>query len=839
MSKYLIIVESPAKAKTLGKYLGNDYQVLASYGHVRDLVPRAGAVDTENDFKMNYELIARNADHVEKIVAAAAKAEAIYLATDPDREGEAISWHLANILAERGVSAAKPVQRVAFHEITERAIKQALAHPRALALDLVDAQQARRALDFLVGFNLSPLLWRKVLAGLSAGRVQSPALRLIVEREREIGAFRSQEYWKITAQLPEFGAVLSHYRGEKLGQFAFTTEATANAALAELKAAGPELTVSALQTRERQRHPTAPFITSTLQQEAARKLHLGAQRTMRIAQNLYEAGHITYMRTDSVNLADEALEALRALIGSQYGAAYLPPEPRRYKTKAKNAQEAHEAIRPTDCNRRNIDGSSEEQALYDLIWKRTIASQMSSALLEQTSVDLTLGPGVFHASGSVIKFAGFMGVYLEDSDDETSSDEALLPALQLGQRLAWTDIVGSQHFTQPPPRFSDASLIKALELYGIGRPSTYASIISTLLQREYVFNENRRFQPSSIGLVVNDFLVKHFERYVDYAFTAQLEDDLDAISRGETPWKELLRRFWADLARRIEEKKDVPRQEVMQARELGLDPKSGKPVSVRLGRFGPFVQIGSKDDEEKPTFASIPAQKNMETLTLTEALALFTLPRSLGLTEDGEEMWANNGRFGPYIRFGRRNVSIPKEEDPLTISRERALELVAAKITQEQNKHIKTLEHEGQTLQILNGRFGPYVSDGSTNASIPKTLVPAELELEQCLELLAKARERKAQRAAKAAAKTTPAPASKTRGGRKKAAAEALPPEDATPKPKRGRKKASPEATDEVPKTQRGRKKTSEASAAAAPSPDAPPPTPAKRGRKKAAPAEA
>ncbi len=771
MSKYLIIVESPAKSKTLGKYLGEDYTVLASYGHVRDLIPKAGAVEPTNDFKMNYELVERNIPQVEKIVAAMAKAEALYLATDPDREGEAISWHLATILRERDVIGGKPVHRVAFHEITERAIRQAMANPRPIALDLVNAQQARRALDYLVGFNLSPLLWRKVQAGLSAGRVQSPALRLVVEREREIQKFQSREYWKITSQCGDFTAQLHSWRGEKLEQFHFNDGATVAQVIEQLKQAGPHLTVQSIQAKERQRHPAAPFITSTLQQESARKLHFSAQRTMRAAQNLYEAGHITYMRTDSVNLAQEAVAAMRDLIARDYGAPYLPAQPRVYKTKAKNAQEAHEAIRPTNFQLRSVDAGDDEQKLYQLIWQRAVASQMSSALLEQTAVDLTLGDGLFHATGSTIKFAGFMGVYLEGNDDESNSDrETLLPQLAVGQEIPWQDMVGSQHFTQPPPRFGDASLIKELEFHGIGRPSTYAAILSTLQQREYVFNENRRFQPSSIGMVVNDFLVKHFEKYVNYEFTAQLEDDLDAVSRGEEDWKALLRRFWQDLERRIEEKKDVSREEVMQARELGRDPKSGKPVSVRLGRFGPFVQIGSKDDEEKPLFASIPANRNMETIGLEEALELFKLPRDLGLTDSGEPISTNNGRFGPYIRYGSKYVSIPKEEDPLTISRERALELINEKILADQKKYIKALEHEGQALQILNGRFGPYVTDGVINASIPKSIVPEEISVSQCLELLEKSRERRAKRGLKAPAKKTAAKKTTKKATAKKAA---------------------------------------------------------------------
>lgn len=790
MSKNLLIVESPAKANTLKKYLGEDFTVLASYGHIRDLIPKSGAVEPENQFHMNYELIARNADHVEKIVQTAEKAQTIYLATDPDREGEAISWHLLTILQERAVLKDKVVHRVVFHEITEKAIKQAIANPRTLAQDLVDAQQARRALDYLVGFNLSPLLWRKVQPNLSAGRVQSPALRLIVERDRAIQAFQPKEYWSIHAEFKEFKAHLTHYQGEKLHQFSITNEQDAQKALQDLIKEGA-VTVADVSAKERQRHPTAPFITSTLQQESARKLRFSAQRTMRIAQSLYEDGLITYMRTDSVHLAEEALDNIRDLIKKEYGSAYLPSEARVYKTKAKNAQEAHEAIRPTDCSltANQLNRSADEQALYDLIWKRTLASQMTSAVLEQTTVELhTTSASQFRATGSVIQFDGFMRVYLEDNDNEEQEEDFLLPQLTVGERLVWEKIQPEQHFTQPPARFSEASLIKALEEFGIGRPSTYASIISTLLNREYVAQENRKFQATVIGKVVNDFLTHHFEQYVDYDFTAKLEDELDAVSRGEMQWKPLLKRFWDNLEARIEEKKDIPREEVMQARELGIDPKSGKPVSVRVGRFGPFVQIGSKDDEEKPRFASLMATMDMETLTLEQGLALFQLPRSLGETDDGEPLSTSNGRFGPYIQYGKKYVSLPKEEDPLTVTRERALALIAEKIEAERKKYIKEIPHGDAVLQVLTGRFGPYVTDGKTNASIPKAIQPDQLTLEEALTLIARSIERKN---AKLSKKALPSDAEeKPKKTRKSAKTTESASEPADP-PKRGRKKAS------------------------------------------------
>lgn len=756
MSKHLIIVESPAKAKTLHKYLGKDYEVLASYGHVRDLVPKNGAVDPENDFAMDYEVIERNAKHVNNIVKALKTADDLLLATDPDREGEAISWHLYELLKDRGVLVNKPVHRVVFHEITKNAILNAVANPRHIAMDLVNAQQARRALDYLVGFNLSPLLWRKVQPGLSAGRVQSPALRMIVEREREIEAFKTEEYWKIIARNTHngqsFTANLALYRGEKVEQFSFTDEQTTKTVIEDLKQrTNGHLVVADVVAKDRKRHPAAPFITSTLQQEAARKLRFTAQRTMRVAQKLYEEGYITYMRTDSVNLAQEAVQALRALIDKQYGKNYLPKTPRQYATKSKNAQEAHEAIRPTDIQ---IEASqlsgmgADEHKLYDLIRKRTLACQMESAVMEQVSIELHAGDKQhqFRATGSTIKFPGFMSVYLEDQDDVNEEEGGILPAMRIGDVVQLNDILGSQHFTAPPPRYSEASLIKALEERGIGRPSTYASIISTLLNREYVELDQRRFIPTTIGKVVNDFLTNHFERYVDYDFTANLEDELDAVSRGELQWKPLLGQFWDGFSTTIDEKKDISREEVMQARELGNDPKTGKPISVRFGRFGPFVQRGSKDDEQKPDFASIPPDWNFETISLEQALELFKLPRHLGETEEDGEIVTNLGRFGPYVRYGKKYVSLPKDESPFTISFERALELIAEKKEQERKKYIKEIKYQDKILQVLHGRFGPYITDGSINASIPKAIEPAEVSLEQALELLEKAKERKAKR---------------------------------------------------------------------------------------------
>lgn len=554
MAKNLMIVESPAKAKTLNKYLGKDFQVLASYGHVRDLVPKEGAVDPERDFAMRYELIDKNEKHVEAIAKAARKAEALYLATDLDREGEAISWHIAEILRERGLLEGKKVHRVVFSEITPRAVREAIAHPRALSSELVDAQQARRALDYLVGFNLSPLLWRKVRTGLSAGRVQSPALRLIVEREEEIEAFKSREYWSATARLAHpagvFRARLIRLDGRKFEQFDLPDEASARAARERLLAsAGGVLAVGAIARRERQRRPAAPFTTSTLQQEAARKLGMSTSRTMRIAQMLYEGvalgdqgvqGLITYMRTDSVNLAPEAISEIRAHIARVYGEERLPDEPNRFQNRTKNAQEAHEAIRPTSIERTPESVapflSAEQLRLYELIWKRTLASQMKPALLSTVSVDLLCGEEhAFRASGTTVLDPGFLVLYEEGRDQKSEEDEEgeQVPVLAEGERIPLAEIELAQHFTEPPPRYSEASLVKALEEYGIGRPSTYATIIETLLKRQYVELVNKRFRPTDVGRAVAKFLTAHFAPYVDYEFTARLEDELDAVARGE------------------------------------------------------------------------------------------------------------------------------------------------------------------------------------------------------------------------------------------------------------------------------------------------------------------
>jgi DNA topoisomerase-1 len=765
MGKNLVIVESPAKAKTIEKYLGKDFTVLASYGHVRDLVPKEGAVDTENQFAMKYQLIERNEKHVTAISKALKKCDALYLATDPDREGEAISWHLSELLKERGLLENKEVHRVVFHEITKSAVQDAIDNPRGLATDLVYAQQARRALDYLVGFNLSPLLWKKIKRGLSAGRVQSPALRLLCEREDEIEKFEALEYWTIEADCKKekqpFQAKLSHYKKDKLSQFDINNEKLAKAAHKTLtKAADGKLIVGKVAKKERRRNPTAPFITSTLQQEAIRKLRFSAQKAMRTAQQLYEGidlgagpvGLITYMRTDSVVLANEAVEEIRELINQRYGKDSVPAKPPVYKTKSKNAQEAHEAVRPTSALRipEEIKEhlTAEQYKLYDLIWKRTVASQMTHATLNTVSVELHCGnkDNIFRASGSSIKDAGFMAVYQEGADDKAadSGDERLLPVMEVGDEINLEEIRSEQHFTEPPPRFSEASLIKALEEYGIGRPSTYASIISTIQNREYAEIESRRFFPTDIGRLVTRFLTKHFTQYVDYDFTARLEDELDEISRGEKDWVPVMEAFWNPFDELVKDKEvSVTREEAIEARDLGMHPKSGKPMSVRMGRYGPFVQIGTKDDEEKPKFAGLRPGQKMDSVTMDDALELFKLPRDLGETEDGEKIAASFGRFGPYVKFGTKYASI-KGEDPHTITLEKALEFIAVKKEEDANKFINEFVEEG--IQVLNGRYGPYVTDGKKNAKIPKDVEPESLTLEQCKEMIAKAPARKARR---------------------------------------------------------------------------------------------
>ncbi len=659
MVSKLVIVESPAKCKTIQKYLGKDTVVLASYGHVRDLLPKEGAVDTANDFAMKYQVIDRNSKHVDAIAKAMRKADVLYLATDPDREGEAISWHLYELLKKRGTLKNKETHRVVFHEITKQAVNEAVANPRGLSMDMVNAQQARRALDYLVGFTLSPLLWKKVRRGLSAGRVQSPALRMIVERELEIEAFKPQEYWTIEADAAfdkqAFEGKLTHYKGEKLSQFTLNNESGSAEAVETLnKAADGKLLVTNVSKKQRKRNPAAPFTTSTLQQEASRKLGFGAQRTMSVAQQLYEGvdtgdgavGLITYMRTDSVSLATEAVEELRGFIADKYGAAAVPKTPQVYKTKSKNAQEAHEAVRPTSILRTPESLKTylpaDQLKLYTLIWQRTIASQMIHATMNTVAVDLGCGTGnTFRANGSTVVNPGFMSVYLEGKDDSKSDkDERLLPPMEVGDVVDLKVIRPEQHFTEPPPRFSEASLVRSLEERDIGRPSTYASIISTLLQREYVELEKKRFHPTDVGRVVGKFLAEHFAKYVDYDFTANLEGDLDAVSRGEKEWVPLLRNFWGPFKEQVETKdKEVQRSDVTQ--EL-LDedcPKCGKKLSSRLGRSGRFIGCTA--------YPECDYTRNIDGEETTASEPEVVEDRKCPKCES--DLWVRTGKYGKFI----------------------------------------------------------------------------------------------------------------------------------------------------------------------------------------------
>jgi len=815
MPKHLLIVESPAKAKTINKYLGKDFTVLASYGHVRDLVPKEGAVDPDNAFAMRYDLIEKNEKHVEAIAKAARGADDIFLATDPDREGEAISWHIAEILKERGLLKDKPLHRVVFTEITPRAIKEAMTRPRQIAGDLVDAQQARRALDYLVGFNLSPVLWRKVQRGLSAGRVQSPALRMIVEREEEIEAFIAREYWSIEAEClhpsQAFTARLTKLDGKKFEQFTITDGDTAEAARLRIQqAAQGALHVTDVTSKERKRRPAAPFTTSTLQQEAARKLGFTTKRTMQVAQKLYEGvdigeegtvGLISYMRTDSVSLSLEAIGEIRDVIARDYGTGALPDKPNAYQTKSKNAQEAHEAVRPTSALRTPAQVSrfldDDGRRLYELIWKRAVASQMVPATLNTVSVDLAAGgEHSFRVSGTTVVDPGFLAVYEEGKDAKNADEDdegRKLPAMKTGDRIPLDRIHTDQHFTEPPPRFSEASLVKTLEEYGIGRPSTYASIIATLLFRKYVELDSRRFKPSDVGRAVSNFLSGHFTRYVDYDFTAKLEDELDAVSRGEEEWVPLMERFWGPFKQMVEDKMEsVDRSQATGARELGTDPKTGKPVSVRLGRYGPYAAIGStaEDEEEKPTFASLRPGQSMHTISLEDALELFKLPRKLGQDKD-EEVSVGIGRFGAFAKRGSVYASLKKEDDPYTVDLARAVFLIEEKEEIARNRIIKSFD--GSEIQVLNGRYGPYISDGKLNGRIPKDREPASLTLDEVVRMMEetgkpmrkgfgkKTAAKKEPAAKKVAAKKAPA---------KKAAAKKATKKTATKTAKKAAKKA-------------------------------------------------
>ncbi|MCP5139591.1 MAG: type I DNA topoisomerase [Chromatiales bacterium] len=823
----IVVVESPAKAKTIEKYLGKDFKVFASYGHVRDLLEKDGAVDPEHGYEMKYAVAEDKERHIAAIASALKKADTLYLATDPDREGEAISWHLQEVLGERGLLKDRSVYRVVFYEITERAVREAIEQPRQVSMDLVNAYRARRALDHLLGFKLSPLLWRKISPKLSAGRVQSPALRMLVEREEAIEAFRSQEYWSIdalTGTAPQFFAArLVEYAGRKVIDslnrekpeiFSFQNAAQAEEARSTLEAAaGGKLRVRGVERSQRRRRPAPPFTTSTLQQEASRKLGFRARNTMQVAQKLYEGvaidegtvGLITYMRTDSVGLAKEAIDDIRGLIVERYGKASLPAQPNVYKTTAKNAQEAHEGIRPTSI-RRTPESlqrflSDEQYKLYSLIWKRTIASQMEPAVYDQLAVDLVPAQraeaGRFRASGSTLVSPGFIAVYLEGRDDDgDDNNEVKLPAVHEGDILSLEAVRPEQHFTEPPPRFTEASLVKALEERGIGRPSTYASIISTLLNRKYAELKGRALKPTDGGRVVSGFLTSHFTRYVDYDFTAHMEDELDQISRGECAWVPVLEEFWQPFAVLLKEKdKSVSRDEAVQARELGKDPASDRPVSARFGRYGAFIQIGTRDDEEKPKWKGLQPGQSMFNIELPDALELFKLPRKLGTLPGGEPVSANTGMFGPYVQYETvdketgevvKKYASLQDIDPLKVTLEEAIEVIRAKQEADAKKLVKDFGVDG--IRILNGRWGPYLADAERNARIPKDREPGSITLEEARKLLADAPVRKRRWGKKIVKKATKKAARKKTP--KKAAADGSAPPVAAKKKTGVRKKA-------------------------------------------------
>jgi DNA topoisomerase-1 len=812
MQRHLLIVESPSKAKTLKKYLGRNFEVLASYGHVRDLEAKEGAVDPEQGFRMRYALVEKNKKHVDAIARAAIDVDQVLLATDPDREGEAIAWHLSEILKGKKGLKGTSISRVVFYEITESAVKEGVSHPRPISMQLVNAQQARRALDHLVGFNLSPLLWKKIGPSLSAGRVQSPALRLIVEREHEIEAFKTQEYWTVHLDSHKgsdrFRARLIQYQGDKVEQFTITTDEQQRAVVKELvKEAKGQASVAKVERKPKLRYPSAPFITSTLQQEAVRKLGMTADRAMRTAQQLYEGvdidggsvGLITYMRTDSTNLANEAIQEIRGYIGKHFNADYLPKAPVHYRSKSKNAQEAHEGIRPTSIQRtpdRVRSHLSPDQArLYEMIWKRTLACQMTPARFDTTSLDIRLGAKdthtgagtkdtLFRATGQILVFPGFIAVYKEGVDDSTDEGEEKLPQLNEGERVPIDRIFGEQHFTQPPPRYTEASLVKTLEEHGIGRPSTYASIISTLQDRGYALLDKKRFMPTDLGRLVNGFLIAHFDHYIDYDFTARMEDQLDFISNGKREWVPVLTEFWDAFSATLAQKQDVPRgvplgEKCPKCRKgdlflqnsrrgmfvgcnrypkcdytrpwggladgpmkLGKDPKTDLEVLLMRGPYGYYVQLGPTDPEAeaKPKRAAWPKSMPIATADLDAALKLLSLPRQLGAhPETGQPVEANIGPFGPYVKHEGAYKSIPKSESIHDISLQRAAELLAAPKSARAagGKELGVHPDDEKPVTLMSGQYGPYVKHGRLNATVPRDYEPSTLTLEQGLEILA------------------------------------------------------------------------------------------------------
>ncbi|MDD2528214.1 MAG: type I DNA topoisomerase [Lentimicrobiaceae bacterium] len=761
MIKNLVIVESPAKAKTIEGFLGKDFVVKSSFGHVRDLSKKQLGVDIENDFEPQYEVSADKSKIVKELKKMASEAEMVWLASDEDREGEAISWHLSETLDLKALKT----KRIVFHEITKSAIDAAIKHPRSIDMALVDAQQARRVLDRLVGFEISPVLWRKVKPSLSAGRVQSVAVRLIVEREEEIKAFVSSYNYRVTAIFTIPGEKgLPSIQAELNKRFPELPEAEEFLK----KCIGAGYKVSDIETKPARKSPAPPFTTSTLQQEASRKLGFSVSKTMMVAQQLYEAGKITYMRTDSVNLSKTAIDMAKEEITSLYGDKYL--KTRKYATKSRGAQEAHEAIRPTYLNQREVGGDSAQQKLYDLIWKRTIASQMSDAELERTTVtiDVSTVKEKFVAKGEVIRFDGFLKVYLESTDDENNDTvEGMLPTLKTGQPLDLGEMLAIQKFTQQPPRYTEASLVKKMEELGIGRPSTYAPTISTIQKREYVVKEDRpgtprpfqviklkgdkitksqktentgqekaKLFPTDVGSLVTSFLMQYFENIMDYNFTASVEKEFDEIAQGQKVWNQMIREFYHPFAKQVKETMEKS-EKVKGERLLGKDPESGKNVYARIGRFGPMIQIGESEDEEKPKFASLKKGQSIETIELDDAMKLFDFPRSIGEYENAE-LTVAIGRFGPYVKHKSAFYSLAKTDDPTTVDAERAIEIIEEKRKKELEKTIKVFD-EAPGVQVLNGRYGPYIAIGKNNYRIPKGTDPAALTLEQCRQIAAKA----------------------------------------------------------------------------------------------------
>jgi DNA topoisomerase-1 len=779
MQENLVIVESPAKAKTIEKFLGKDFKVMSSYGHIRDLKKKEISIDLDT-LSPDYEIPEEKKKLVADLKKKAKEAKTVWLASDEDREGEAISWHLCEVL---GLDKEK-TNRIVFHEITEPAIQEAIKHPRQLDMNLVNAQQARRVLDRLVGFKLSPVLWRKVKPQLSAGRVQSVAVRLLVEREREIQNFKSVPYYRVNAIFTTMGedGALAEIKAELSTRFNTHEDALA---FLEMCKEG-EFSVSSVQKKPLKRTPAPPFTTSTLQQEAARKLGFTVSQTMRVAQRLYENGRITYMRTDSVNLSSLCINASKAEISKLYGEEYS--KVRQYHTNSKGAQEAHEAIRPTYMKDTHIEGTVQERRLYDLIWKRTAASQMADAQIEKTTVEITLNvrlsnsealakagtsdaqPSTFIATGEVVKFDGFLKVYNITPDEENEEETThILPPLHKGDKLERREIVATERFSQSPLRYTEGSLVKKLEELGIGRPSTYAPTISTIQQREYVQKGDKKgverkytvdtlkgakvttkdkkemagadkgkLIPTDIGCVVNDFLMENFPSIMDYNFTANVEHDFDKIAAGKENWTEEMMEFYKDFDPEVDKVMNARAEHKAGERELGTDPKSGKPVFVKIGRFGPVVQIGSAEDEEKPQFAQLPADKGMESITLEEALELFKLPRTVGEFE-GNPVVIGTGRFGPYILHNKKYVTLPKTEDPMTVTLETAVELIEEKRKAEQQRHLKSFEEDSK-LEVMNGRYGPYIAYDGKNYRLPKAMheKAAELTYAECMEIVNK-----------------------------------------------------------------------------------------------------